>query len=54
MNKAIPPCKNTAAKIAVDFHLSDAKVAAAMYTQDEEPVFYYRFMVRNRIADAPL
>lgn len=32
MNKAIPPCKNTAAKIAVDFHLSDAKVAASMYT----------------------
>lgn len=35
MNKAIPPCKNTAAKIAVDFHLSDAKVAAAMYTSRE-------------------
>lgn len=32
MNKAIPPCKNTAAKIAIDFHLSDAKVAAAMYS----------------------
>ena len=35
MNKAIPPCKNTAAKITVDFHLSDAKVAAAMYTSRE-------------------
>ncbi|MDK8665995.1 hypothetical protein QP928_05450 [Corynebacterium propinquum] len=28
-------------------------VSSAGYAQDEEPVFYYRFTVRNGIADAP-
>ena len=28
-------------------------VRSAGYAQDEEPVFYYRFTVRNGIADAP-
>lgn len=28
-------------------------VRAAGYAQDEDPVFYYRFAVRNGIADAP-
>lgn len=28
-------------------------VCSAGYAQDEEPVFYYRFTVRNGIADAP-
>ena len=28
-------------------------VSSAGYAQDEEPVFYYRFTVRNGTADAP-
>lgn len=51
MNKAIPPCKNTAAKIAVDFHLSDAKVAAAMYSST---VADYTANYKNALNALPL